>query len=216
MAINSPMSQWTTINTMLNTPSSAHSGLPELGSSFSPSTASSSFLATPENSHAHILQKGFSTASSSNGTTGAPSSYSASPMPQHNLPPILPQLQSMPQSSFTQPFHNNQNMNNNMVSSPPVPHQTSLPQACGFAFATPTFVQDQSVYQSQLSQQHQQQQSQQPGAQYQQQTQAQSQQSPASAGQQGDLQHAAYAISPPITTTELSFPTELFFDNLCM
>ena len=201
MSMTSPMSQWTTINNMINTPSSAHSGLPELGSSFSPSVSASSLLSTPENSHAHILQKGFSS------SPAAGSSYSPSPMSQHSLPPILPLLQSMPQNS-PHSYGNHQNMH--MISSPT--QSQTLPQPCGFAFATPTFAQDQSVYQSQLAQQQQQYQQQQQQVQSQQ----QSQQTPTSANMQGGLQHAAYAISPPINTPDLSFPTELFFDNLCM
>lgn len=193
MAAASPMSQWTTINS-LNTPSSVYSGLPELGSSFSPSTAPSSLLATPENSYAQIVQKGFAPPSVS-------SSYSPSPMSGHSLPPSIPQQQSMsnsqslPQSSFPQ-----QSMS------------PTLPQQCGFAFATPTFVQDQSIYQSQLAQQQQQ------SMLHQQQQQLQMQ-SAAQQQQQFDLQHATYAnglVSPPVATPDLSIPSELFFDNLCM
>lgn len=168
----SPMTQWTTVNNMLGTPSSVHSGLPELGSSFSPSTAPSSCFSTPENTYQQIAHKGMQDV------------YNSSPMSQNSLPLSLPQ--SMPQS-LPQSY-------------PQAMPQQGLPQPCGFAFATPTFVHDQSIYQ---------QQQQLPHLQNQQQDYSQQQ-------QQHHQTYPAGFINSPVNSPDLSFPTELFFDNLCM
>lgn len=170
--VYSPMSQWTTINTQpFGTPSSVESGLPELGSSFSPSTAPSSCFSTPENRHPQIMAP-----------KGSFDTYGSSPMSQNSLPLSLP-LSSYPQS---------------------LPQ--TLPQPCGFAFATPTYNQDQSIYQQQAQQQHPQ--SQQQGG-------ISSQQQQYQQHQQANYPSSGVMTSP-VTSPDLSFPTELFFDNLCM
>lgn len=230
-AINSPMSQWTTLNSMLSatTPSSSScvfSTMPDLipgsngstgssitsNSNFSPSTAPSSLLATPENSYAQIMQKGFNIPNTSSNS----STYSPSPMSQHSLPPPVPTSNDIITSPQVQnglpPLSCQSQQLQQGASTVPTP-------TCGLAFQTPTFVQDLSIYQSQQphsqsissphAHHHQPQQSQYQQQEHQQQAfpyQQQQQQAFTPGGM----------VSPHANAPDLSFPTELFFDNLCM
>lgn len=171
----SPISQWTSLNTAtphgnsVSAPVEAQPAFFDFGGSFSPtfsSFAPSSWGSSTASSISHSLP-----------CEGLPMSL---PM---SLPESLPPQSILPQNIMT----------NTAISMPynqyvqPTPTQFSqsmpqaLPQSCGLVFSnTPTFPLDQSALQQQ------------------------------------NLQQQMPFFTAPLTSPDLSIPSDLFFDNLCM